>query len=356
MTEKVDVPVMTDKFYATVVFDGVVRFLNGDFPYCPEAIAIGMAIQGAMAVRKGPNKEGKLHWFHAFLLSALAAFAGGTFNFIWMGQPSGILSNDVFMACAIISFVIVNYTPFDIGFTLLKTLPFSLLTVSFAQLFRSLGTIKFLTACFLNFKDSPSKYYPIPVFGPIIYGILLGNMGPLVLKGLEAHIANGVPWPVQNGGWRRNQCMSNITPHHNALYRSSHISCTFNDTGLFVATFYHFFVHDTEGIVGTTLRKFVLPLAQLLGLEDKAFAFCVVSGFMQVMGVLQMPEFLGPSFTPFGSAILTPFFDPSTWTVGKYEGAYAQQQKEKAQQDAVARAAAGAAAASKKKKKKKKTS
>ena len=181
------------------IYDGVVRFLTGDFPYSAEAIAFWMAIQGAMAVRKGPNKEGKLHWFHAFVLSSLAAFAGGTFNFIWMGQPSGILSNDVFMACAITSFVLVNYTPFDVGFLLLNTLPFSLVTVSFAQLFRSLGTIKFLTACFNHFKGSPSNLYPIPVFGPILYGILLGNMGPLVLKGLEAHIANGVPWPVQNG-------------------------------------------------------------------------------------------------------------------------------------------------------------
>lgn len=74
-----------------------------------------------------------------------------------MGQPSGILSNDVFMMVSIVSFVIVNYIPGDLGFTLLKTFPLSLLTVSLAQLFRSLGTIKFLTACFIHFKDSPSR-------------------------------------------------------------------------------------------------------------------------------------------------------------------------------------------------------
>lgn len=191
-----------EAFDVAYLYDTFVRFLTGDFPFCPEIIAFWMAIQGATAVRKGPNKEGKLHWFHAFVLSTLAAFSGGIFNFIWMGQPSGILGNDVFMACAIASFVIVNYTPFDIGYTVLNTLPFSILTVSFAQLFRSLGTIKFLTACFVYFKDNPSPYYPIPVFGPILYGILLGNMGPLVLKGLEAHVGNGVPWPVQNGTYR----------------------------------------------------------------------------------------------------------------------------------------------------------
>lgn len=181
------------------VRDGVIRFLTGDFPYAPECVNLCMALQGAITVRKGPNKDGKLHWFHAFTLSSLAAFAGGTFNFIWMGQPSGILANDMFMAFCIIAFVVVNYTPMDFGFKLLKTLPFTIVITSFAQLFRSLGTIKFLTACFNHFKESPSAYYPIPVFGPILYGTLLGNMGPLVLKGLEAHVGNGVPWAVQNG-------------------------------------------------------------------------------------------------------------------------------------------------------------
>lgn len=44
---------MTDVNGLNLVYDYIVRFLNGDFPYCPEAIAFGMALQGAMAVRKG---------------------------------------------------------------------------------------------------------------------------------------------------------------------------------------------------------------------------------------------------------------------------------------------------------------
>jgi hypothetical protein len=39
----------------------------------------------------------------------------------------------------------------------------------------------------------------MPVFGPILYATLLGNMGGIVMKGLEGHVANGMPWPVQNG-------------------------------------------------------------------------------------------------------------------------------------------------------------
>ena len=94
--------------------------------------------------------------------------------------------------------------------------------------------------------------------------------------------------------------------------------------GLFLATFYHFYVNDREGPVGTALRGAIGPLVEPLGLDDDTFATAFVSLFMQVMGILQLPEFLGPSFTPFGSAILNPFMDASTWSVGLTETEYAK--------------------------------
>jgi hypothetical protein len=60
----------------TVIVDGVVRFLTGNFPYSGELQCIWMAIQGAMAIRTGVNKNGNLRWFHAFALSVMAGFAG----------------------------------------------------------------------------------------------------------------------------------------------------------------------------------------------------------------------------------------------------------------------------------------
>lgn len=87
-------------------------------------------------------------------------------------------------------------------------------------------------------------------------------------------------------------------------------------------------MHDREGIIGNVLRN-NMPIAKLLDLDEKVFAVCFVGLFMQITGILQLPEFLGPKFTPFGPDILTPFLDPSTWTVGKYEGAYADQEKGK---------------------------
>ena len=177
----------------------VVDFLTGNFPYSGELQGFWMAIQGAMAVRNGPNKDRNLHWFHAFALSLLAGYAGACFGFLWMGKPSSMLSNDLPMASSVFAFVIVNYLPSDVGYKICNTLPVTIITVSFAQLFRCLGLVKFVGVAYEAFKDSPSPYYPMPVFGPILYGTMLGNMGGFFMKGFEGHVQNGMPWPMQNG-------------------------------------------------------------------------------------------------------------------------------------------------------------
>ena len=109
------------------------------------------------------------------------------------------MSNDLNFAGCILAFVAVNYTPKDFGYKILDTIPFRVVTVSFAQLFRWSGLVKFVNICYEAFKDTPSAYYPIPVFGPILYATMLGNMGGIVAKGVEGHVMNGMPWPVQNG-------------------------------------------------------------------------------------------------------------------------------------------------------------
>jgi len=180
-------------------FTMAVQFLTGAFPYAGELQSFWMAIQGAMAVRNGPNAKRQLHWFHAFCLSVAAGFAGGWLGFLWMAKPSSMLSNDLNMGSCILAFIIVNHTPYDIGYMICNTLPVTIVTTSFAQLFRSTAIPKFVMVCYETFKDNPSPYYPIPVFGPIMYATLLGNMGGFLTRGFEGHISNGMPWPMQNG-------------------------------------------------------------------------------------------------------------------------------------------------------------
>lgn len=97
-------------------------------------------------------------------------------------------------------------------------------------------------------------------------------MGSFISKGLEGHVANGMPWPFQNG--------------------------------VFCATFYHFFVNDQKGPIGIFLRS-LFPTTIRLGLDDTTFAKTFISFFMQWTGLLQMQDFLGPSFSPFDIAFLT---------------------------------------------------
>jgi hypothetical protein len=131
-----------------------------------------------------------------------------------------------------------------------------------------MGVVGYVNVGYQTFKDRPSEYYPIPVFGPIVWATLLGNMSSFFTKGFHGHLQNGMPWPFQNG--------------------------------LFCATFYHFYVNDGDGLIGNSLRTLVrlIPGVQM-GLDDQTFAVVIVSAFMQTCGILQMPELFGPSFSPF---------------------------------------------------------
>eukprot|EP00980_Cylindrotheca_fusiformis_P029580 scaffold23539_cov137-Cylindrotheca_fusiformis.AAC.5 len=178
--------------------DSVLAFLLGRSAYHMELRTFGMALQGAMAVRNGPNKDLKMHWFHAFALATIIAFGGGWFTFIWMGKPTSMIaSGDVNVTLAFIAFVITHYTPFDIGYKIANSLPGVLAITSLAQMFRSMGTIGFISSAASELNPSP--YYPIPVIGPILYGSLLGNMGGFFRKGFDGYLQNGIPWPFQNG-------------------------------------------------------------------------------------------------------------------------------------------------------------
>jgi hypothetical protein len=97
-------------------------------------------------------------------------------------------------------------------------------------------------------------------------------MGPLFLCGFQPYLANGMPWGFQKG--------------------------------LFCSAFYHLYAHDTMGILGTKLRSFfksyvLMYTAATEGMDDDIFPVVFISAFMHITAVLQLPELLGPSFSPF---------------------------------------------------------
>merc|ERR1719464_989086 len=140
----------------------------------------------------------------------------------------------------------------DVGYKFGTFLPVKIVMNCWAQLFRALGMIAFINSSVSEI--GPSKYYPTPILGPVVYGTLLGNMGSFFLKGFHQHLEKEIPWPFQNG--------------------------------LAMGFFYHVYTNDREGFMGKTLRSAVKTIGIQGEMDDKYFATLVVTTFMQISGIL----------------------------------------------------------------------
>lgn len=173
------------------------KLVTMSFPYATETVCLAMAIQGSMAVRHGPNKARTMHWFHALVRSTLTAYAGATFTNIFMGRPTAMLANDIFFGACLLGFAVVNYTPFNVGHALCDSPPGRLAVTVLSQVFRVGGIKGFSDAAFEAFRESPSPYYDVPVFGPVLFPSVLGNMGGFFFGGLDGYLEKGMPWLFQ---------------------------------------------------------------------------------------------------------------------------------------------------------------
>ena len=66
-----------------------------------------------------------------------------------------------------------------------------------------------------------------------------------------------------------------------------------------VGLFYHLYVHDKEGSIGNALRSTIHSSGIQGTMDDKLFATIIVTSFMQISGMLMLPEFFGPSYNLF---------------------------------------------------------
>ena len=80
-----------------------------------------------------------------------------------------------------------------------------------------------------------------------------------------------------------------------------------------MSTFYHFYAHDVDGVIGVTLRSVMKPVAVklmlLLGANEKEseddvlFAKFAIGLFMVIMAILRMPQVWGANYSPFTSGL-----------------------------------------------------
>ena len=206
----------------------IISYLMGQSLYSSELQSFGMALQANLIVQSrfysnNPNSNNNNHywWFYRFVQSVLLGYSGGIFGTIFLGKPCPFLLNDIHMTSCLVAFVLVqivlpnvlrllhsfsnNNSVFSRFIHMAITVPIQIIITLYAQLFRSMGLMKFITVCHMElllppYQSISTKYYNIPIFGPIIYGTLLGNMGGFILNGIDGYTQrNGMPYPFQNG-------------------------------------------------------------------------------------------------------------------------------------------------------------
>lgn len=163
-----------------------------------------------------------MYWLHSLLLVISAGFGGGFIAPILMGRPSLPLSNDIILPITAVAWYTTHYIP---GATRLLTSKYvKTIWVIFLALFRTHAVCNIVTVATSTLSATP--YYPIPLFGPIVVGLLLGCGGQFLPfdKGLTV-VQNGTPWVVQGA------CIT--------------------------ATFYHLMITDKTGFLGVSLRNII---------------------------------------------------------------------------------------------------
>ena len=218
----------------------MISYLMGQSLYSSELQSLGMALQANLIVQSrystthsqnnnnnnnnnNSKESSSSYWFYRFVQSVLLGYSGGIFGTIFLGKPCPFLLNDVHMASCLFSFLLVQILLPNLVRVLRSifrienssgssgiihsaiVIPIQMVITLYAQLFRSMGLMKFITVCHLElllppFQAISTKYYNMPIFGPIVYGTLLGNMGGFILNGIDGYTQrSGIPYPFQNG-------------------------------------------------------------------------------------------------------------------------------------------------------------
>jgi hypothetical protein len=201
-------------------------FLMAEFPYAYEVLMTAQAFQGALEFRlyqevrhhsQPPGHE--MHWLHALFLTIICGNGGAIPTPTGHGQSMHILSDDMTLLLCIGFFVLLRYTSFVMQFLRCHqfvTILFTFFLMMMSQLFRTIHTIHYTSIGYQYFskQNALSLYsstllsssmqrrivYPIPIFGPILYGTLFGCMSGFLQRPFHGRLEReGLPRTVRNG-------------------------------------------------------------------------------------------------------------------------------------------------------------
>lgn len=185
---------------------------------CSVCNAINGCLSAQNALKAQPQP---VYWLYSLVMSYLSAFGGGTVAPVLIGRPSFVLNNDFAIFACICVWYVVNHLNGTVLFNHPVVKMFWLLMLA---IFRANAATNMVTVASGIF--TPTKYYPIPILGPIVVGTLLGCLGQFLPfdKGLSP-IKNNTPWPVQ--------------------------------AAFLTSTFYHLMINDKTGFLGVGLRRMI---------------------------------------------------------------------------------------------------
>jgi hypothetical protein len=229
--------------------------------HCLICSVVANSINGGLAAY-GVLAGERAYWLHSLVLAAISGYGGGFIAPILICKPSMPFSNDFILFSVILSWYFIFYLH---GNKLLNWAPIKMLWSIYLGLFRTYSVTNMVTLA--NNTLSPSPYYPVPFFGPILCGTLLGSMGMFLpfTKGLSP-ITKNTPWNIQ--------------------------------AAFYTAFFYHTMVYDTgfvgqcmHLIIGTYTKEKVLviiAITQIMHLELQILLSSDVNFFLPIHQVVYL--------------------------------------------------------------------
>ncbi|CAM9740811.1 unnamed protein product, partial [Chrysoparadoxa australica] len=165
--------------------------------YGPEICLCVFAVLGAVKVKKMEKASGKeIFWAQSLVMTFLVGFGGGILAPFLLGKPPVMLVNDLIVPVVFIAwFLVARAEP--LVFAIMNTPVVSQVIYVLGEVFRGNTLCGVVAAA--NKAIDHGKYYPIPVWGPIVLGTIAGCGGMFLPfdKGL-AGIKGGAPWPLQS--------------------------------------------------------------------------------------------------------------------------------------------------------------
>jgi len=226
------------------------------WPFAFEITIFVRQLIGASKIRD----KGHYFWFHSIVMMMVTCYAGGSLSRMLMGLPPVIFTNDYLFPVAFVAWALIHRCPWDVVYKTLKMPGIREIASLMMEMYRGNSMLNTIELANRTFK--PSKYYPMPLFGPILIGAIATSSGNFIPANLGLkNVEYRVPWNIQ--------------------------------CGILSSVFYHLAIHD-DFMLGSLLRNY------LVGPQiDRLTARFIVISFFVVMGQLQIQY--GLHFNPFGS-------------------------------------------------------